>query len=134
HLLLVRFSPGVDNVPLGPERTKQWGFLDRRAMRQQVRELSEKYRLQVNPDARVEDLPVGVQQRVEILKALVRDASVLILDEPTAVLTPGETDELFAIMRDLRAAGKSIVFITHKLREVQEIADTITVLRRGNVV
>jgi general nucleoside transport system ATP-binding protein len=134
HFMLVPVFTVAENVSLGAERTRRLGFLDRGAMRQQVRELSQKYGLQVQPDARVEDLPVGVQQRVEILKALVRDASVLILDEPTAVLTPGETDELFAIMRDLRAGGRSIVFISHKLREVQEIADTITVLRRGRVV
>jgi general nucleoside transport system ATP-binding protein len=134
HFMLVPVFTVAENVSLGAEQTRRLGFLDRRAMRQQVRELSQKYGLEVQPDARVEDLPVGVQQRVEILKALVRDASVLILDEPTAVLTPGETDELFAIMRDLRAGGRSIVFISHKLREVQEIADTITVLRRGRVV
>ena len=134
HFMLVPVFTVAENVSLGAEHTRRLGVLDRRAMRQQVRDLSHKYGLQVSPDARVEDLPVGVQQRVEILKALVRDASVLILDEPTAVLTPGETDELFAIMRDLRAGGRSIVFISHKLREVQEIADTITVLRRGKVV
>jgi simple sugar transport system ATP-binding protein len=88
----------------------------------------------VDPDAYVEDLPVGVQQRVEIIKALLRDASVLILDEPTAVLTPGETDDLFQIMRQLRETGRSIVFISHKLKEVQAIADSITVIRRGKVV
>ena len=82
----------------------------------------------------VEDLPVGVQQRVEIVKALLRQASVLILDEPTSVLTPGEIQELFRIMRDLQAGGRSLVFISHKLKEVQEIADTITVIRRGQVV
>jgi simple sugar transport system ATP-binding protein len=134
HFMLVPVFTVAENVSLGAEQTRRLGFLDQRAMRQQVRELSQKYGLQVHPDARVEDLPVGVQQRVEILKALVRDASVLILDEPTAVLTPGETDDLFAIMRELRAGGRSIVFISHKLREVQEIADTITVLRRGKVV
>ncbi len=92
------------------------------------------YGLRVEPDALTEDLPVGVQQRVEILKALVRDAQVLILDEPTAVLTPGETEDLFRIMRELRASGKAIVFISHKLKEVQAIADTVTILRRGQVV
>ncbi len=88
----------------------------------------------MNPDAVVEDLPVGVQQRVEIIKALSRDAQVLVLDEPTAVLTPQETDELMEIMRQLKAAGKAIVFITHKLREVREVADKITVIRLGKVV
>ena len=97
-------------------------------------ELSERFGLQVDPDACVEDLPVGVQQRVEIIKALLRDASVLVLDEPTAVLTPGETEDLFRIMRELRAGGRSIIFISHKLKEVQAIADTITVIRRGKVV
>jgi simple sugar transport system ATP-binding protein len=116
------------------ERTRVLGLLDRRRMRRDVRELSERYGLEVDPDALVEDLPVGVQQRVEIVKALMRDASVLILDEPTSVLTPLETEELFRIMRDLRAGGRSLVFISHKLKEVQEIADTITVIRRGRVV
>jgi general nucleoside transport system ATP-binding protein len=88
----------------------------------------------VNPDAYVEDLPVGTQQRVEIIKALLREASVLILDEPTAVLTPGETEDLFRVIRELKAGGRSIVFISHKLKEVQAIADTITVIRRGKVV
>ncbi len=103
-------------------------------MRRKVRDLSERYGLRVDPDALTGDLPVGVQQRVEILKALVRDAQVLILDEPTAVLTPGETEDLFRIMRELRESGRAIVFISHKLKEVQAIADTITVLRRGRVV
>ena len=103
-------------------------------MRSEVRELSERYGLRVDPDARIEELPVGVQQRVEIIKALVREAPVLILDEPTSVLTPGETEELFTIMRQLRADGRSIIFISHKLQEVQEIADVITVIRRGQVV
>src|SRR5699024_11104474 len=88
----------------------------------------------VDPDAVIEDLPVGVQQRVEILKALANDARFLILDEPTAVLTPQEIDELMRVMRDLRDEGRAIVFITHKLREVREIADRITVVRRGRIV
>ena len=97
-------------------------------------ELSERFGLRVDPDAYVEDLPVGVQQRVEIIKALLRDASILVLDEPTAVLTPGETEDLFRIMRQLRDSGHSIIFISHKLKEVQAIADDITVIRRGKVV
>jgi simple sugar transport system ATP-binding protein len=97
-------------------------------------EISERFGFNVDPDALVEDLPVGVQQRVEIIKALSRDAKVLVLDEPTAVLTPQETDELMAIMRQLAASGTSIVFITHKLREVKEVADRITVIRLGKVV
>jgi simple sugar transport system ATP-binding protein len=134
HFMLVPVFTVAENVTLGMERTRAFGLIDRRRTRRDVRELSERYGLQVNPDALVEDLPVGVQQRVEIVKALLREASVLILDEPTSVLTPGETQELFRIMRELRSGGRSIVFISHKLKEVQEIADTITVIRRGKVV
>ncbi|HWG64843.1 MAG TPA: ABC transporter ATP-binding protein [Streptosporangiaceae bacterium] len=134
HFMLVPVFTVAENVTLGMERTRFGGLLDRRRARQEVREVSERYGLRVDPDAMVEDLPVGVQQRVEIVKALMREATVLILDEPTSVLTPGETEELFRIMRDLRAGGRSIVFISHKLREVQAIADTITVIRRGRVV
>ncbi|HEU4480541.1 MAG TPA: ABC transporter ATP-binding protein, partial [Actinomycetota bacterium] len=114
--------------------TKAAGLLDRRAARQNLLRLSEEHGLEVDPDAVVEDLPVGVQQRVEILKALYRGADCLILDEPTAVLTPQETDDLFKVIRSLRASGHTIVFITHKLKEVMSIADRITVLRRGQVV
>ena len=99
-----------------------------------MRRLSERYGLDVDPEAVIEELPVGVQQRVEILKALANDAKYLILDEPTAVLTPQETDQLIAVMRSLRDEGKAIVFITHKLREVRAIADKITVIRHGKVV
>jgi general nucleoside transport system ATP-binding protein len=134
HFMLVPVFTVAENVTLGMERTRVLGLIDRRRTRRDVRELSERYGLEVNPDALVEDLPVGVQQRVEIVKALLREASVLILDEPTSVLTPLETEELFRIMRDLRAGGRSLVFISHKLKEVQEIADTITVIRRGRVV
>jgi ABC-type uncharacterized transport system ATPase subunit len=134
HFMLVPVFTVAENVALGNEQTKPLGWLDRRRMRTRVRDLSEQYGLRVEPDALTEDLPVGVQQRVEILKALVRDAQVLILDEPTAVLTPGETEDLFRIMRELRASGKAIVFISHKLKEVQAIADTVTILRRGQVV
>ncbi|MGH3399448.1 MAG: ABC transporter ATP-binding protein, partial [Streptosporangiaceae bacterium] len=134
HFMLVPVFTVAENVTLGAERTRRLGLLDRRSMRNEVRELSERYGLRVDPDARIEELPVGVQQRVEIIKALVREARVLILDEPTSVLTPGETEELFTIMRQLRADGRSIIFISHKLREVQEIADIITVIRRGQVV
>jgi general nucleoside transport system ATP-binding protein len=134
HFMLVPVFTVAENVALGHEETKPLGWLDRRRMRAKVRELSKQYGLQVDPDALTEDLPVGVQQRVEILKSLVRDAQVLILDEPTAVLTPGETEDLFRIMRELRASGKAIVFISHKLKEVQAIADTVTILRRGQVV
>jgi general nucleoside transport system ATP-binding protein len=124
--------PGVGHLP--PLSVPSLGLLDRRRARTSVRDLSQRFGLRVDPDAYVEDLPVGVQQRVEIIKALLRDARLLVLDEPTAVLTPGETEELFQIMRQLRDSGRSIVFISHKLREVQAIADNITVLRRGRVV
>ena len=134
HFMLVPVFTVAENVILGVEPTRGLGFLDRRKAAREVRELSERYGLQVNPEDLVEDLPVGVQQRVEIIKALLRDASVLILDEPTAVLTPGETEDLFRVMRELRAGGRSIVFISHKLKEVQAIADQITVIRRGKVV
>ncbi len=155
HFMLVPVFTVAENVSLGEERTRRlrlperigpvklpglpsipspMGLLDHRAMRRQVRELSETYGLRVDPDARIEELPVGVQQRVEIIKALVRQANVLILDEPTSVLTPGETEELFTIMRQLKASGRSIIFISHKLKEVQEIADVVTIIRRGKVV
>jgi len=134
HFMLVPVFTVAENVTLGAERTRRFGLLNRRSMRDEVRAESERYGLRVDPDALVEELPVGVQQRVEIIKALVRDARVLILDEPTSVLTPGETEELFTIMRQLRAGGRSIIFISHKLREVQAIADVITVIRRGKVM
>jgi general nucleoside transport system ATP-binding protein len=134
HFMLVPVFTVAENVILGVEPTRGRWLLDNRRARREVRELSERYGLEVNPDARVEDLPVGAQQRVEIIKALLRQASVLILDEPTAVLTPGETEDLFRIMRQLREGGRSIVFISHKLKEVQAIADNITVIRRGQVV
>jgi simple sugar transport system ATP-binding protein len=134
HFMLVSPFTVAENVTLGIEQVRPGGLLDAGRTRREVRELSRRYGLDVNPDAIVEDLPVGIQQRVEIIKALVRNASVLVLDEPTAVLTPGETQELFRIIRQLRDGGTSIIFISHKLKEVQEIADTITVLRRGKVV
>jgi simple sugar transport system ATP-binding protein len=119
---------------LGHEPTRFGGRLDLASARAKVREISDRFGFDVDPDAVIEDLPVGVQQRVEIIKALSRDARVLVFDEPTAVLTPQETDELMAIMRQLKASGTSIVFITHKLREVREVADRITVIRLGKVV
>ena len=134
HFMLVPVFTVAENITLGVERTNRFGLLDRRRTRREVRELSERYGLQVDPDALVEDLPVGVQQRVEIIKALLRQASVLILDEPTSVLTPGETADLFRVMRELKAGGTSIIFISHKLKEVQAIADTVTIIRRGQVV
>jgi simple sugar transport system ATP-binding protein len=133
HFMLIPVFTVAENVELGHERTR-FGFLNSRAARKEVREVSERYGLHVPVDALVQDLPVGVQQRVEILKALVRQAKVLILDEPTAVLTPQETDDLMEVMRSLKEGGTSIVFITHKLREVRAVADRITVIRRGKVV
>ena len=134
HFMLVPVFTVAENVVLGVEPTRPLGLLDRRRARREVLDLSKRYGLAVDPDAYVEHLPVGIQQRVEIVKALLREASVLILDEPTAVLTPSETEELFRIMRDLKESGRSIIFISHKLKEMQAIADRITVLRRGRVV
>ena len=134
HFMLVPVFTVAENVTLGMEPVRRLGILDRRRARDEVRQLSRQYGLDVDPDARVEHLPVGTQQRVEIVKALLRQAKVLILDEPTAVLTPGEIDELFVILRSLRESGRSVVFITHKLKEVQAVADTVTVIRQGRVV
>ena len=135
HFMLIPVFTVAENVMLGNEWTQgPLGTLSRRTARARVRELSERYRLDVDPDALVENLPVGVQQRVEILKALLRDAKVLVLDEPTAALTPQGIDDLIRVMRELKAGGTSIVFITHKLREVKAVADRITVIRRGKVV
>jgi general nucleoside transport system ATP-binding protein len=134
HFMLIPVFTVTENVMLGHEQVNPAGFLNRRRARRQVIEISKRYGLDVPPDALVADLPVGVQQRVEILKALSRNAQLLVLDEPTAVLTPQETEELIAVMRSLRDGGTSIVFISHKLHEVREIADKITVIRRGAVV
>ncbi|NYE37359.1 simple sugar transport system ATP-binding protein [Nocardioides cavernae] len=134
HFMLVPVFTVAENVMLGNESTGFAGTLDIDAARRRVTEISERFGFDVKPDAVVEDLPVGVQQRVEIIKALSRDAELLVFDEPTAVLTPQETDELMDIMRQLRESGKAIVFITHKLREVREVADRITVIRHGKVV
>src|SRR5690606_38987523 len=133
HFMLVDPCTVAENLILGGELSRV-GMLDLGRARKRVRELSDRYGLDVDPDARVEDLPVGIQQRVEILKALANDARFLIFDEPTAVLTPQDTDELIEVMRSLRDEGRAIVFITHKLREVRAIADKITVIRRGKVV
>ena len=131
HFMLVEVFTVAENMMLGREGGV---LLDHAAARTRVRELAERYRMPVDPDAVIEELPVGVQQRVEILKALANDAEFLIFDEPTAVLTPQEIDELMAVMKVLRDEGKAIVFITHKLREVRAIADRITVMRRGRIV
>jgi simple sugar transport system ATP-binding protein len=134
HFMLVPVFTVAENVVLGFEPVRPWPVLDVRGANRELREVSQRYGLDVDPEAVVENLPIGMQQRAEILKVLDRDAEVLILDEPTAVLTPQETEALFAIMRELRARGKSIVFITHKLKEVLAIADRITVMRLGQVV
>jgi simple sugar transport system ATP-binding protein len=134
HFMLVPVFTVAENVMLGNEETGLAGSLDIDAARARVREISDRFGFHVDPDAVVGDLPVGVQQRVEIIKVLSREAKVLVFDEPTAVLTPQETDELMEIMRQLRASGTAVVFITHKLREVREVADRITVIRRGRVV
>jgi len=134
HFMLVPVFTVAENVMLGNEATGFGGSLDIDAARRRVREISDRFSFAVNPDAVVEDLPVGVQQRVEIIKVLSRDARILVFDEPTAVLTPQETDDLMATMRRLRESGAAIVFITHKLREVREVADRITVIRLGKVV
>ncbi len=135
HFMLVPVFTVAENVVLGYEPTKGvGGLIDLAEARRRVAALSERFGFDIDPDALVENLTVGAQQRVEIIKALSHDAKVLVLDEPTAVLTPQETDELIGIMRQLKEAGTSIVFITHKLREVRAVADRITVIRRGKVV
>lgn len=134
HFMLVPVFTVAENVVLGHEPTGVGGVISLNQARTLVRDISARFGFEVDPDAYIEDLPVGVQQRVEIIKALSRDAKILILDEPTAVLTPQETDELIETMRQLRDGGTSIVFITHKLREVRAVADEITVIRRGRVV
>ena len=134
HFMLIPVFTVAENVVLGHEPTGILDTLDLDTARKLVREISDRFGFEIDPDALVEDLPVGAQQRVEIIKALARDAKVLVLDEPTAVLTPQETDELMGIMKGLAKAGTSIVFITHKLREVQAVSDRITVIRLGAVV
>lgn len=134
HFMLVPVFTVTDNVMLGEEFIKVGDFLDRNKAADQIRKISEQYKLNIDPNALIEDLPVGAQQRVEIIKLLFRNADILIMDEPTAVLTPQEVEELFNIMRFLVDQGKSIIFITHKLGEVLECADRITVIRGGKVV
>jgi len=133
HFKLVQCFTVLENIILGVETTKS-GVLQMDEARKKVLALSEKYGLQVDPDARIEDITVGMQQRTEILKMLYRDNEILIFDEPTAVLTPQEIDELMQIMKNLRAEGKSILFITHKLNEIKAVADRVTVLRRGKYI
>ena len=133
HFMLIPVFTVAENVMLGDEETKR-GSLDRVAVAAKINEISKQYGLDVDPNALVGPLPVGIQQRVEIVKTLYRNAEIVILDEPTAVLTPQEAEDLFRIMRDLTARGVSIIFITHKLKEVLAVADRITVMRAGRVI
>lgn len=134
HFMLVPVMTVTENVMLGIEPTRNGVFLDKEKVAKRIREISDQYGLDVNPNAYIKDLPVGIQQRVEIIKVLYRQAEILILDEPTAVLTPQEVEGLFKIIDTLIKSGKSIIFITHKLKEVLAVADDITVLRLGGVV
>ena len=133
HFKLVECFTVLDNIIMGVEPTK-YGFLQKKDARAKVIALSEKYGLKIDPDALIEDITVGMQQRVEILKMLYRDNEILIFDEPTAVLTPQEIDELMQIMKNLAAEGKSILFISHKLNEIMEVSDRVSVLRKGRYI
>ena len=133
HFMLVKKFSVVENIILGKEQTK-FGFIDKNAVKEEIMELSKKYHLAVDPDAKVEDITVGMEQRVEILKTLYRGADILIFDEPTAVLTPSEIDELMKIMKNLVKEGKSIILITHKLDEIRAVSDRVTVIRRGKSI
>ncbi len=133
HFMLVPVFTVAENIVLGHEVSKR-GILSLTEARMKIAQIAAEFKFEVNPDELIEDLPVGMQQRVEIIRALMYDAKVLILDEPTAVLTPQETNELLNIMRTLKSKGTSIIFITHKLREVKEVADQITIIRLGKVV
>ena len=134
HFKLIEVFTVLDNIILGAETTDKLGFLKKKEARKKVMELSERYGLKVDVDAKVEDITVGMQQRVEILKMLYRDNDILIFDEPTAVLTPQEIDELMEIMRGFAKEGKSILFITHKLNEIMAVSDRVTVLRKGKYI
>ena len=134
HFMLVPVFSVAENVVLGVEPAGAGGIINLKKAKQDVRDISSRYGLDVDPDAIIEDLPVGIQQRVEILKVLFREADIIIFDEPTAVLTPQEVEDFFGIVRSLQDAGKGIVFITHKLKEVLHVADRIAVLRRGAIV
>src|SRR5512140_382660 len=134
HFMLIPVMTATENVMLGVESTKNGIFLDKETVSKRIREISKQYDLDVDPDAYIGDLPVGAQQRVEIIKVLYRQADILILDEPTSVLTPQEVEGLFKVIRSLVGGGKSVIFITHKLKEVLAIAHKITVLRGGRVV
>ena len=133
HFKLVEVFSVLDNIILGVEPSK-FGFIEKKEAREKVVALSERYGLKIDPDALIEDISVGMQQRVEILKMLYRDNDILIFDEPTAVLTPQEIDELMEIMRSFAQEGKSILFITHKLNEIMAVADRCTVLRKGKCI
>ena len=133
HFMLIPVFTVAENIALGREESRG-AFLTLDEVKKKIKALADEFKFDIDPDALIEDLPVGVQQRVEIIKALIYDAKVLILDEPTAVLTPQETDELLNIMRTLKKKGTSIIFITHKLREVKDVADKITIIRLGKVV
>jgi general nucleoside transport system ATP-binding protein len=134
HFMLVPVFTVTENVVLGVEPSNITGVMNMHQAEQDVREISTRYGLEVDPEALIEQLPVGIQQRVEIIKVLFRQAEVIVFDEPTAVLTPQEVEEFFGIVRELRDAGKAVVFITHKLKEILEISDRISVLRRGKTV
>jgi general nucleoside transport system ATP-binding protein len=134
HFMLIPVFTVAENIVLGHEKIKGLGTLDLAGARATIIDIAKRFNFEIDPDAVVETLPVGVQQRVEIIRALIYNAKVIILDEPSAVLTPQETDELLRVMKELRDQGKAIIFITHKLREVQEAADEITIIRRGKVV
>jgi simple sugar transport system ATP-binding protein len=134
HFMLVPVMTVIQNVMLGQESVRNGIVLDKAKVGARIREISRQYGLNVNPDAYIQDLPVGVQQRVEIIKVLYRHADILILDEPTAVLTPQEVEDLFTILQTLVSQGVSIIFITHKLKEVLALANRITVLRRGRTI
>lgn len=134
HFMLIPVFTVAENIVLGHEKINGLGTLDLDDARREITEIAKRFNFDIDPDAIVETLPVGVQQRVEIIRALIYNAKVIILDEPSAVLTPQETDELLRVMKELREQGKAIIFITHKLREVQEAADEITIIRRGKVV
>lgn len=134
HFKLIDVFTVLDNIVLGAETTGKLGFLKKKEAREKVVALSEKYGLKVDVDAKIEDISVGMQQRVEILKMLYRENEILIFDEPTAVLTPQEIDELMEIMRGFAKEGKSILFITHKLNEIMAVSDRVTVLRKGKYI
>jgi simple sugar transport system ATP-binding protein len=134
HFMLIPVFTVAENIVLGHEKTNRVGLLDLATAREEIIRVSKEFNFEVDPDALIEDLPVGIQQRVEIIRALIYNSKILILDEPTAVLTPQETDELLANMKKLRDSGRSIVFITHKLREVKAVADRVSIIRRGKVV